>query len=115
MFWVRDKRRMRSEDAVVFEGVLVGASVSSLAVLGTWSWVRSAGTVFELSSLELFPEPFFDRKTSLNWLAEGVRLMDCRGDTRSVSVSLGDDVSSVLVLSVSLSGNVDEREDRVDD
>jgi hypothetical protein len=72
MFWLRERRRMRSDDAAFGVGVTaIGVAESSGTALGTGSTVLSAATVLGLlSSLELFSVLFLERKTSRSLLTE---------------------------------------------
>jgi len=82
-FWLRERRRMRSDEAGLEGGVAVlGASVSSGAVPGTDSAVLSAAAVLVLgflSSVELFSVLRLERNTSRSLLTDDCFDSECGG------------------------------------
>jgi hypothetical protein len=107
IFWLRERRRIRSDDAAFDVGVTtLGTSASSGAAFGTGSTVLSAATVLGLlSSLELFSVLFFERKTSRSLLTDDCLDNDW-GGVRPVWLCRRDGVAESRLFSLPL--NVDD-------
>jgi len=111
IFWLRERRRTRSEDVGFVVGVVAAAVpvlASSGPVSGTGSTALSAGSVFGLlSSLELCSVVFLERKTSRSLLTDDLFDSDW-GGVSPVWVGRRDGAAESRLLSLPL--KVDERD-----